>query len=539
MATDTGSGALAAAERWRGALAGATGWRRRGLAVALGAGAALMLPPVHAVPVLLAVFPGLLWLIGETGPGAGRGERFKRGFWTGWWFGVGFFAAGLYWLAFPFLVDAATYGWMIPFALAGLSTGLAIFTAAAVGLTALSARGAVARALMLAVWWVVLEWLRGWILTGFPWNFAGTAWTFSPAMLQFAAVAGVFGLGLITVAAAAMPAVLGESAIAPRRRIAIVAAAFAGVAAVWAGGAVRLSGAEDSRPDGVRLRLVQPNVAQKDKWVRGERERHIRLMIDLSRADAAGAPPTHVIWPETAVTFFLEREPELREALAAAVPPGGALITGAVRAEIRDNRIQRIWNSLHTIDGDGGIVATYDKAHLVPFGEYMPFGEYLPVTKLTGGRVDFSAGPGLVTQPVPGAPPFSPLICYEATFAGDVVPRVPRGRGDTAQWMLNVTNDAWLGASSGPFQHFASARMRAVEEGLPMVRVANTGISAVVDSYGRIVDSLGLGETGIVDAALPRPTPGATPFARFGNVTALVLVLAAALLAWVCERRIS
>ena len=188
---------------------------------------------------------------------------------------------------------------------------------------------------------------------------------------------------------------------------------------------------------------------------------------------------------------------------------------------------------MQAIDSRGDVVETYDKAHLVPFGEYVPFGRYLPVTKLTAGRVDFSAGPGPVTLPVPGAPPFSPLICYEAIFPGNVVTH----SGTRARWLLNVTNDAWFGDSSGPYQHFASARLRAVEEGIPLVRVANTGISAVVDSYGRIIAALGLNTRGIVDSELPRPVPGTTLYARFGNAAAGVLLLVAGICAWSLDRR--
>lgn len=533
MAADSTPPALAAVERWRAALAGTAGWPRRLVALVLGALSAAMLPPVHAFPLLVIVFPALLWLIDGIDPVAPRRRRFWRGFWIGWWFGVGFFAAGLYWMAFPFLVDAATYGWMIPFALTGLSAGLAIFTGVSVGLTAISARGLPARAIWLAVWWIALEWLRGWIFTGFPWNFAGTIWTFAPSMLQSASLVGVFGLGFVTVAAGAMPAVLGDRAMVPARRLVVTAIAIAVFGAMWAGGALRLSGADAAPVDGVRLRLVQPDVPQKEKWIRELRPRHIRRMIEMSREPGANGPPTHVIWPETAVTYFLDRLPELRRALAEAAPPGGALITGAIRAGIAGGRITQLWNSLHVIDSKGDVVATYDKAHLVPFGEYVPFGKYLPVTKITAGRTDFSAGPGPVALPVPGAPPFSPLICYEATFPGAVVPH----SGTRPQWLLNVTNDAWFGDSSGPYQHFASAQLRAVEEGLPMVRVANTGISAVVDSYGRVIASLGLNARGVVDSDLPKPVPGITLYAKFGNATVFVVLLIASIAAWYFDRR--
>ncbi|MCH7931941.1 MAG: apolipoprotein N-acyltransferase, partial [Proteobacteria bacterium] len=305
--------------------------------------------------------------------------------------------------------------------------------------------------------------------------------------------------------------------------------------AVWAGGSVRLAGAGDGTVEGVLLRLVQPNVGQHHKWEPELREalfaRHLRLT-----ASAGFERVTHVIWPETAVPFFLANEPARRRAIAAATPRGGALITGALRTTPEPTSPRKLWNSLHAIDDAGRVVATYDKFHLVPFGEYVPFRRWFPtIAKLTYGTIDFSAGPGPQTLRVPGLPSFSPLICYEAIFAHQVV-----DSADRPEFLLNLTNDAWFGISSGPYQHFAAARLRAVEQGLPLARAANTGISAVVDGYGRITARLGLDREGVVDAPLPEALGGLTPYARWGDLLPLTIVAGTGLGAgwWTRRRRI-
>jgi apolipoprotein N-acyltransferase len=240
-----------------------------------------------------------------------------------------------------------------------------------------------------------------------------------------------------------------------------------------------------------------------------------------------------VIWAETAVPFLLDGEPELRAQLAGIVPRDGLLITGAPRLGGPGDP-PRLWNSLHGLDETGAIVGTYDKHHLVPFGEYTPLRSvlgWLGLGKLAVGAQGFSAGPGVVTLDLPGLPPFSPLICYEVIFPGRVV-----AEGARPQWLLNLTNDAWFGNSSGPYQHFAAARIRAVEEGLPLVRVANNGITAVVDPYGRLLGRRHLNQVGILDSALPRPAQGVTLYARVGDRMGLFLIVTLAFSALILRR---
>jgi apolipoprotein N-acyltransferase len=258
--------------------------------------------------------------------------------------------------------------------------------------------------------------------------------------------------------------------------------------------------------------VVQPSIPQSLKWRADQRAAHLRLLVELSVAPGT-ADPTVIIWPETAVPYLLAAEPRLRQELAPLVPPGGYLITGAPRVDPQDPE-GAIWNALHALDGRGEVVATYDKAHLVPFGEYTPFRGLLGLAKLTVGSRDFSAGPGPVALELPGLPAFSPLICYEVIFPGAVTPAAPAA---APGWLLNLTNDAWFGDSSGPYQHFASARIRAVEEGLPLVRAANNGISAVIDSYGRVVDQINLNDRGIIDAELPEAATSRTIYSYAGN----------------------
>ncbi len=497
-----------------------TGWRRMAILGALGVMAALALPPWHLLPLLIPAFSGLLWVI-EDGSAPGRA------FADGWWFGFGFSSAGLYWIGVSFFVDAAQYGWMAPFAVAGMAAGMALFPAAAAlschWVFARNRCTALGRVLVLAALWTAAEWLRGWLLTGFPWNLIGTAWVVSDAITQMAAATGVYGLSVLAVALGSMPAVLAEPQETTSRpgRWRAVALALAILMAVWAAGTVRLSQASIETVPGVRLRLVQPNISQALKWKPELRRRHVLKQLAMSRAPVESRPqPTHVIWAETAVPYVIGQTPGLAKTLGLAAPPGGLLLTGAPRSSPQGSKPQRLWNSLLALNSQGRITGSYDKFRLVPFGEYVPLRGVLPLGKLTAGRQDFSPGPGPRTLKLDGLPPVSPLICYEVIFPGRVAAK------ERPAWLLNLTNDGWFGQTSGPYQHFAAARLRAVEEGLALVRVANTGISGVVDGYGRIVKSLGLGREGVIDSDLPAALNARTLFSRLGDgMTGFIFVL--------------
>jgi apolipoprotein N-acyltransferase len=487
---------------WCAALAG---WRRYALAALLGALATAALAPIDLTPVLVVSFSGLVWLTDGT---TSRGAAFM----LGWSFGFGFFVAGLYWIAAALFVDIAQFWWALPFALVVFQAGLALFPA----LTFLAAHEArqrlrldgSARILVFAVAWVVAEYLRGHVLTGFPWNLIGYAWAGERAhpgalaVLQAASVIGIYGLSLITVAAAALPARLGD--LDSGRRWAILAAALL-VAVPAAFGAWRLADATNDTVPGVTLRLVQPSIPETFDNNDAIRARNFERELALTGAQSDHAV-TAVVWPEAAAPLVLERRPAERQRIAAALPAGALLLTGVERGEPLVNwPPARIWNSLEVLDGSGEVIDHYDKSHLVPFGEYMPLRGIIPIDKFVPSIGDFSIGPGPRTLRLPGLPPVSPLICYEAIFPGAVID--PKAR---PQWLLNVTNDAWYGVSSGPYQHLEQARVRAVEEGLPLVRAANNGLSAVFDGYGRLRARLDLDAIGILDTALPAslaPTP--------------------------------
>jgi apolipoprotein N-acyltransferase len=496
-------------------LAALRGLRRMLVAALFGALVTMALPPFHLLPVLLIAFAGLVWLA--------AGARSWRGaFLIGWVFGFGHFASALYWVAEAFSV-AGVAVWAAPFAVAALAAACAIFPGLVVlAYHGLTVGGAVrsagfARIAAFASLWTAAEWLRGHaILGGFPWALTGYAWMPADSMLQFASLFGVLGLSWVTVFAAAAPATLAWS----RRSLIGLTLSWLLLVVIAIGGAVRLAGADLADVPGIGLRLVQANISQFHKWQDDLRAAHLERHIALSTAPADD-PPTLVIWPETAAPYLLENEPGIRARIATAVPADGVLLTGAVRSSPTESGEHRIWNSLHAVNGDGDIIATYDKFHLVPFGEYTPFRSLLSLAKLTQGKTDFSRGPGIQTMRLPGLPPVSPLICYEAIFPGAVV--APRAR---PEWMLNVTNDGWYGISIGPYQHFAQTRLRAVEEGIPMIRVANTGLSGVVDSYGRVRAMLGLGVAGRIDAPMPGALARPTLYARWHDWPVFGVLLA-------------
>ncbi|MBP2229772.1 apolipoprotein N-acyltransferase [Azospirillum agricola] len=489
-------------------LASLTGWRRLAMAAALGGLATLALPPAYALPLLLVAFPGLIWLLGGAATG-------RRAFAIGWFFGFGHHLLGLYWVSAALFTDIGRFWWALPLSAAGLPILMAMFTGGAAWLFhALRARGlgaGLAGPLLFAACWALFEWLRGHVFTGFPWNLLGYGWVGVLPVLQSVSLVGIYGLTLLTVLVASLPAALPDPGIRPRRAGTALAAGLALFAALAGWGAWRLATASDETVPGVRLRLVQAAIDQRLKWAPGEREKNVQLHLDLSATPSA-EPVTHVIWPETAVPFFLDGDARVRQVLGSVVPSGGLLITGAPRSAVDAEGERRYYNSLVALDGSGAVAGSFDKFHLVPFGEYMPLRRWLPVGAIAGNGAEFSPGPGPTTLRLNGIPPVSPLICYEGIFPGAVTD--PHNR---PQWLLNLTNDAWYGRTAGPHQHFAINQVRAVEEGLPLVRVANTGISGLVDAYGRVTKSLGLGERGIIDTTLPKAPPGTTLYGRVGD----------------------
>jgi apolipoprotein N-acyltransferase len=473
------------------------GWRRYVLALSLGILSALALPPLYAVPLL---WPGLagLALLNFTA----RDMRIAA--FEGWLFGLGWFGVGLYWIGYAFLVDAEQFAALMPVAVIGISVGMALYMAmASAAVNTLMRRGAGGPMVLVPVFagcWTLSEWLRGILLTGFPWNPLATVWGLSPEMMQPAAYVGALGVSFLTACVFAAPAVLfvRQSStlghMSARQKMMAMAMSLL-LPLMWGIGAYRLSAAGLLTRDDVVLRLVQPAIDQKLKWRPDLRQQHVLRQMAMSKRTAGPAvTPTDVIWAETNVPFLIEPGSEVPASLAAAVPKDGHLFFGAPRRDAAG----RYFNSMFVIDDDGDVVASFDKFHLVPFGEYVPLRDWLPVEKLVAGRGDFTPGPGPQTIKVEGLPAFSPVICYEIIFSGNVVDSDNR-----PEWILNITNDAWFGPSSGPYQHLVQAQFRAIEEGLPVVRAANTGISAVIDPFGRVRNQLALEKQGVVDAPLP------------------------------------
>jgi apolipoprotein N-acyltransferase len=490
------------------------GWRAGATAFGLGALGAAAFAPVHLLPILWLSLPGLL-ILTES-----RRTR-ARAFWTSWAWGLGHFVAGLYWISHALMTEAERFAWLVPIAVPAIAALLALFVAVPTVL-ALAFPAGWSRVLGFAGLWVLSELARGVVLTGFPWNLMGSAWAFGSLPIQGAAWVGVHGLSLATVILALLPLVWSRRAVAVGG--AILAGGFAiGLLRLWP---------EEPTPAPVALRVIQGNIAQGHKWRDDLRAAHFRHYLQLTASTPPPSPEggegqVLVIWPETASPYLLASDSAARGFAADALPEGAVLLAGTPRLERLpegSNPPVRIWNSLVGLDDRGEVIATYDKHHLVPFGEFVPLRHVLPLQTIVPGNLDFSRGPGPRTVTLAGGlgvPAFSPLICYEVIFSGNVT-----AGGQRPGWMLNLTNDAWFGVSSGPFQHLAAARLRAVEEGLPLVRAANTGISAVFDARGRTVAALGLNQTGVIAAPLPAALPP-TPFSRGGVLIPLVLALAA------------
>ncbi len=482
-------------------------WNWLTIAGGLGALAALGQAPWGLWPLTLLGLGGLFVVVARAG-------AWRAAAWLGWAGGMGHFTLALGWLVEPFLVDPLRHGWMAPFALAGMAAGLALFWAAAGGGAHVLARTVWARTLALAPVLAAAELARGHVLTGFPWAMPGHVWLDTP-LAQLVAVVGASGLTALTFA---LVAVLGAVALAPGRVSVSVAGLglVAVIAGGWAWGAARLAAPSPAEP-GPQVRLIQPNVPQHLKWRRDLVWLFFERHLDLTAAppEPGQAPPALVVWPETAVPWLFDpRDPALQSIAQAA---GGAQVAlGVQRAEAG-----AFFNSMVVLDPDGQPTAVYDKHHLVPFGEYIPLLGRLadgPLPGLAGRALQgYSAGPGPVLLDLGPLGRALPLICYEAVFPAHL------RTAERPDFVLQVTNDAWFGRVSGPWQHLAQARLRAIEQGLPLLRAANTGISAVIDAHGRPVAQLGLGRPGTVDAPLPAALPP-TPFARTGEAPLAVLL---------------
>jgi len=492
------------------------------IAFVSGAIGALALPPFNILPLMLFPLSAFaLLLIFEV--------SFSTFVWRAFLIGVGYFVAGLWWLGAAFLVEPDQFAWALPLGVLGLPTALAVFPLAGMMIARLILRMTRSPWLALIIGLGLSEWLRGFLFTGFPWNSFGIAFASHLPLMQTASLVGQSGLDLLAIAIFSSPAFL---VVARRKREVMFSLIL--LISMFAFGEIRLMHTNQDYVPNVRLRIMQPDIPLDAKFSGDNAAEIMQSYLTLStkgsypRQDGM-AEITHLIWPETAFPFLVAESTEARAQIASILPNGASLITGAVRRE-RDSLGQsRFYNSIMVIDHKGAVLAHADKVHLVPFGEYLPFADWLEklgLKQFVSTPGGFHAGARRILLSAPNLPLFSPLVCYEAIFSGAVLTA-----GDIRpEFLLNVTNDGWFGVTPGPAQHFALARLRAVEEGLPLVRAANNGISAVVDPYGRILTQLGLGEKGTRDSFLPRsiPSPFFARFHFFGLLLILMLVCVAA-----------
>jgi apolipoprotein N-acyltransferase len=490
-----------------------TPWRARGLALLAGLAAALAHPPFGVLPGLLG-YALLLWLLDAIDSPRPLRSAFLRG----WLTGLSYFGLSTWWIAEAFLVDAANQGWMAPFAVAAMAAGMALFWGLAAVLYRLVRPRGVRRVLVFAGAYAALEWTRGHILTGFPWNLPGETWRAGSAVSQFAAVVGAYGLTWITLAVAAAPAVWRDGR---RGRIA-VGAALAGLVVLFAGGwLLRAAPAPVASQPPTTVRIVQADIPQESKWDERRFAQIVQAYVSLTARPYAGKPADIVVWPEgalpLAINDYMVPGSWVRQAIVDALRPGQLMLLGGYRYEgtpekpVYYNSLVALRRTAHDVE----VVGIYDKHRLVPFGEYLPADALM--TKL-GVKSMAHLGDGFATGPEPKplriAPDLlvQPLICYESLFPRLAKP-VPGVRA-----IVNVSNDAWFGVTSGPLQHLNLASYRAIETGLPLIRATPTGVSALIDARGRILPGarLKLGESGVIDGNVPN-VGSPTLFSRLGH----------------------
>ncbi len=511
------AGRLEAAPRWL-------------LALAAGLAAALAHPPFGLLPGLLG-YPLLLWLV-DT---ADEARPLRSAFWRGWLAGLAYFAVGTWWIAEAFLVDIVAHGWMAPLAVAAMAGGVALFWGAAMAAYRLIHATGLSRVLVFAGVFAAFEWLRGHVLTGFPWNLPGETWRAGSAMSQTASLVGAYGLTWITLATVSTAALWRDGR---RGRIAV-----GGAAAVLAGlflwGAVRTLDPVRPAPGSaaVRVRIVQADVKQAAKYDPAHFQRIVEAYTGLTARPYAGPPADIVIWPEgaipAAVNDYLAPGTWTRQAVEQALRPGQVLLVGAYRYDGTPADV-RYFNTLVAVRRTAGGLApagVYDKHRLVPFGEFLPLEDLLTrlgVKALVHAPESFATGPEPRPMTVAGLPPFQPLICYEALFPG-FTRRGALASGVAPAFIVNVSNDAWFGRTSGPLQHLNLASYRAIEEGAPVLRSTPTGVSAVISALGQVdAGALRLGHTGVIDAVVPQRQSD-TLYRRLGDIPFLVMVFSSAL----------
>ena len=455
-------------------------WFKYIVLILLGISSALSFAPYYYTPFLMAGFSTLFYFLNNA-------KKKYTGFLLGFCFFGAFGASSLNWLSQALLLDNGEYAYVIPAMWIFMWIVYGCFNGVACFLSMLTKKG-YCRLFAFAGWMVIFEWIRTWIWTGFPWNLMGYALGDWLPLLQSASFWGIYGLTFVVVCTFSVFAFL------PKIKPLLVA--VGAIIFLYILGQIRLYSTTTDYVMGVKLRLVQPAISQSHKWKEDVMEENVKETMLLSMKDNKGI--THIIWPEVAVPYFLNQNIRMQIFLIPAIPSGATLITGGMRLVENPDGTRQATNTVFQLDDMGRIINYYDKVHLVPFGEYMPFRKVLGLEKFAKNTLDFLEGDSHKALPIQNAPSVSPLVCYEIIFSSEIVDKKHR-----PGWLVVVSNDAWFNTSAGPYQHFQMARLRSIEEGLPLVRAANTGISAVVDSYGRIIAYKGLMEKGVLDSQLP------------------------------------
>ncbi len=520
-----------------------SGWKRYGLAVLSGIGATLAMAPYYLLPLLVLSYSVFATLLrSESLDTKPRSKR--RAFLTGWAFGFGYFVSGIYWMGFAFLVRAEEFAWMVPIVIPVFAAFLGFFFALpALIFTILRQRINISGWRLAALFAICIsgfEYLRGHILTGLPWNLTGQAMAGWVVGAQSAAIYGVYGLGFIILALSCLPAFSVQNNKLISKGLII---SCLGLLSIFIMDAAYLAISPGKFHTDIIISIVQPNIRQKDKINPTLATRNFEKLISLSEASSAGqnrkdskrTPARYLVWPENAVSW-IDEQPLVLDMINKRIAPETIVLSGSIRRDIDKDDNNQFYNTLGVIEHNEGtrsVTGFYDKHHLVPFGEYLPMKGLLQavgLSQLAPVQDGFTSGEGPRTLNI-GPAPFAPLICYETIFPGEM-----HAKDQRPIWLVTVTNDAWFGDDAGPKQHLDQARLRAIETGLPMARSANTGISALIDPYGRIIQKIPLYKQGIIDHALPQ-SRSETIYSKVGDSIFFLMLLSALVLVLIPYRR--
>ena len=470
--------------------------------------AAFAISPVSFWPCLFVGLSALYWLYSKTQT---AGQAFAAGF----FFALVYFVTGLWWIGNALLVEGNEFAWVWPISVIGLPTLLALFTGTYLAMARLSfAPDSLKGFLAFAFFLTFSEWARGNAFTGFPWNLYGYVWADHLPMAQASHFIGAYALTLVSALWAALAGYILVSPRDPKFKIALAAIGILTLAATFAMGQLRLDNNPTVLDRNNGVVVVQPNIPQNMKWDPVAVQENFLKISSLSKTGIFADPQPDnifIVWPETAISPAVysvdENMDRIRNILQSYTRSEAYLVTGVLRRMGETREDSTFANSILFLDKDMAALEAYDKSHLVPFGEFIPLQNWIPLRPVAAFR-GFERGNGATTIQRAGAPSFSPLICYEVIFPDDVIDKF----GERPRWIVNATNDGWYGDSAGPYQHFAQTRLRAIEEGLPIVRAANTGISGVIDPYGRIVEKADIFQEAAIVTYLPEPLPDSNPY---------------------------